>query len=136
MWSVLLREFLQYLPRQDSHLHSEDGKIDQARGSEFILVMEVSGCFYAKKISFLLSVTFMLVFADYQVKYDVPNGSTPISHNEVAASPGSGSTVAITGLPSYIFAEKLVPVLVELFLQAPAVEKHIIYPEIIQSLGR
>ncbi|KAK7356012.1 hypothetical protein VNO80_15278 [Phaseolus coccineus] len=104
MWSVLLREFLQYLPRQDSHLHSEDGKIDQAR--------------------------------DYQVKYDVPNGSTPISHNEVAASPGSGSTAAITGLPSYIFAEKLVPVLVDLFLQAPAVEKHIIYPEIIQSLGR
>ncbi|KAK7391922.1 hypothetical protein VNO78_20346 [Psophocarpus tetragonolobus] len=100
MWPVLLREFLQYLPRQDSHLQNEDGKIDQAR--------------------------------DSQATY----GATPISPNEVAASPGSGSTAGITGIPSYIFAEKLVPVLVDLFLQAPAVEKYIIYPEIIQSLGR
>ncbi|XP_020208634.1 protein MON2 homolog isoform X2 [Cajanus cajan] len=104
MWPVLLREFLQYLPRQDSHLQNEEGKIDQAR--------------------------------DSQVNYDAPNGTTPISPNKVAASPGSGSTTAITGIPSYIFAEKLVPVLVDLFLQAPAVEKCIIYPEIIQSLGR
>ncbi|TKY52157.1 MON protein [Spatholobus suberectus] len=104
MWPVLLREFLQYLPRQDSHLQNEDGKIDQAR--------------------------------DSQVNYDAPNGAAPISPNKVAASPASGSTAAITGIPSYIFAEKLVPVLVDLFLQAPAVEKYIIYPEIIQSLGR
>ncbi|XP_027363554.1 protein MON2 homolog isoform X2 [Abrus precatorius] len=83
MWPVLLRELLQYLPRQNSHLQNEDGKIDQAR-----------------------------------------------------ASPGSGSTAAITIIPSYMFAEKLVPVLVDLFLQAPAVEKYNIYPEIIQSFGR
>ncbi|KAG5004300.1 hypothetical protein JHK86_028439 [Glycine max] len=87
-WPVLLREFLKYLPRQDSHLQNEDGKIDQAR--------------------------------DSQVNYDAPNGATPISPNKIAVSPGSGSTAAI---PSYIFAEKLVPVLVDLFLQAPAVEK-------------
>jgi len=79
------------------------------------------------------SVKPMLVFADSQVNYDAPNGATPISPNKIAVSPGSGSTAAI---PSYIFAEKLVPVLVDLFLQAPAVEKYIIYPEIIQSLGR
>ncbi|KAL5196022.1 Protein MON2 [Glycine soja] len=97
MWPVLLREFLQYLPRQDSYLQNED---------------------------------------DSQVNYDAPNGATPISPNKIAVSPGSGSTAAITAIPSYIFAEKLVPVLVDLFLQAPAVEKYIIYPEIIQSLGR
>ena len=44
MWLVLLREVLQYLPRQDSHLQSEDGKIDQARGSDLISIEEVSGC--------------------------------------------------------------------------------------------
>ncbi|KAK7277858.1 hypothetical protein RJT34_22877 [Clitoria ternatea] len=104
MWPVLLREFLQYLPNQDSHLQNEEGKIDQAR--------------------------------DSQVNYGAPNGATPISPNKLAASPGSGSNAAITGIPSYIFAEKLVPVLVDLFLQAPAVEKYILYPEIIQSLGR
>ncbi|KAH1192065.1 Protein MON2 [Glycine max] len=97
MWPVLLREFLQYLPRQDSYLQNED---------------------------------------DSQVNYDAPNGATPISPNKIAVSPGSGSTAAITAIPSYIFAEKLVPVLVDLFLRAPTVEKYIIYPEIIQSLGR
>lgn len=79
----------------------------------------------------------MLICADSQVNYESPNGTTPTSPNKVAASSGSGSTTAINaGIPSYIFAEKLVPVLVDLFLQAPTVEKYIIYPEIIQSLGR
>ncbi|RYQ90745.1 hypothetical protein Ahy_B09g096751 isoform H [Arachis hypogaea] len=104
MWLVLLREFLQYLPRPDSHMQNEDGKIDQSR--------------------------------DSQTNHEAPNGTT-ITPNKVAVSPGSGSTAATNSrIPSYIFAEKLVPVLVDLFLQAPALEKYIIYPEIIQSLGR
>ncbi|KAK9160994.1 hypothetical protein Syun_007335 [Stephania yunnanensis] len=37
---------------------------------------------------------------------------------------------------SNLFAEKLVPVLVELFQSAPAVEKYNMLPEIIQGLGR
>lgn len=44
MWPVLLREFLQYLPRQDPQLQNEDGKIDQARGLDLMPCMEVSGC--------------------------------------------------------------------------------------------
>jgi hypothetical protein len=43
MWPVLLREFLQYLPRQDTHVQIEDGKIDQARGSDLISDMKISG---------------------------------------------------------------------------------------------
>jgi hypothetical protein len=43
MWPVLLREFLQYLPRQDTHVQIEDGKIDQARGSDLIPDMKISG---------------------------------------------------------------------------------------------
>lgn len=79
----------------------------------------------------------MITFPDSQVNHEAPNGITPVSPNKVAASPGSGSTATINaGIPSFLFAEKLVPVLVDLFLQAPAVEKYIIYPEIIQSLGR
>lgn len=105
MWPVLLREFLQYLPRQDTHFKNEDGKIDQAR--------------------------------DSPVNYETPNGTIPISRDKVSASPGSESTAAINaGIPSYIFAEKLVPVIVDLFLQAPTAEKYIVYPEVIQSLGR
>ncbi|XP_057428079.1 uncharacterized protein LOC130721323 isoform X3 [Lotus japonicus] len=111
MWPVFLQEFLQYLPRQDSHVQNEDGKIDQARGSDLI--------------------------PDSQVKHDSENGATPGLPNKVVVSPGSRSTASINaGIPSFIFAEKLVPMLVDLFLQAPAVEKYTIYPEIIQSLGR
>ncbi|XP_058754253.1 uncharacterized protein LOC131627411 isoform X2 [Vicia villosa] len=105
MWPVFLREFLQYLPRQDTHLLNDDGKIDQAR--------------------------------DSSVNNESPNGSIPISRDIIAVSPDSGSTAAINAcIPSYIFAEKLVPVLVDLFLQAPTAEKYIVYPEVIQSLGR
>ncbi|KAH6772485.1 ARM repeat superfamily protein [Perilla frutescens var. frutescens] len=35
-----------------------------------------------------------------------------------------------------LFAEKLVPILVDLFLQAPLKEKYNIFPNVIQSLGR
>lgn len=35
-----------------------------------------------------------------------------------------------------LFAEKLVPVLVDLFLQAPLREKYNVFPSVIQSLGR
>ena len=50
-------------------------------------------------------------------------------------SSGSSTTI-VAGIPSYLFAEKLVPVLLDLLLQAPITEKHIIFPEIIQTLGR
>lgn len=55
----------------------------------------------------------------------------------VGDSPSSLLKKSVTAsTPNYMFAEKLVPLLVDLFLQAPAVEKYILYPEIIQSLGR
>ena len=46
MWLILLPEFLQYLPKQDSHLKSEDDKIEQARSytSDHASGIEVSGC--------------------------------------------------------------------------------------------
>lgn len=75
------------------------------------------------------------LFADFQIKYKALNGTAPASPNKTSTEIGSASGIS-AGIPSYIFAEKLVPVLVDLFLQAPAVEKYIMYPEIIQSLGR
>lgn len=79
-----------------------------------------------------------LTDAHVKIKDDIPNGSMSISLSKVeATSLSSGSTTALTeGIPSYLFAEKLVPVMVDLFLQAPEIEKHIIFPELIQSLGR
>lgn len=80
-----------------------------------------------------------IVSADANLRqYERPNGtsSMPLKKKE-AKSPSSRSSTDVTaGLPSYLFAEKLVPLLVDLFLKAPSVEKYIIYPEIIQSFGR
>lgn len=58
------------------------------------------------------------------------------SNHEASQSVTPGSAVAPVGIQNVLFAEKLVPALVELFLHAPMVEKCIICPEIIQSLGR
>ncbi|RID59671.1 hypothetical protein BRARA_F02886 [Brassica rapa] len=84
LWLILLREFLDYLPRVDSALPNEEGS-------------EVS-----------------------EHKADVL----------------SDKTIPTTRITSNMFAEKLIPALVELLLQAPAVEKYILFPEIIQNLRR
>ncbi|GMP60725.1 hypothetical protein CsSME_00023471 [Camellia sinensis var. sinensis] len=60
------------------------------------------------------------------IKPEVPDGTDLISPN----------TSMTAGISSYLLAEKLVPVLVDLFLQAPAIEKYNIFPEIVQGLGR
>lgn len=72
------------------------------------------------------------------IKPETPNGTVSKSPNKTEASSlSAGSPISIMpGIPSYLFAEKLIPVLVDLFLQAPAFEKHSIFPEIAQALGR
>lgn len=63
-------------------------------------------------------------------KSEVPNG--------VASKPQTeGETSSLDSTPSlYLFAEKLVPLLVDLFMLVPPVEKHRIFPDIIGGLGR
>ncbi|CAH8299817.1 unnamed protein product [Eruca vesicaria subsp. sativa] len=48
----------------------------------------------------------------------------------------SDKTIPTTRITSKMFAEKLIPSLVELLLRAPAVEKYILFPEVIQNLRR
>ncbi|KAE8010084.1 hypothetical protein FH972_006478 [Carpinus fangiana] len=114
MWLILLRELLIYLPRADSPLQNEEDESEHASTSDH------------------------MQDANMKTIDDIPNGTASISQTKVEApSLSSGSTTALpTGIPSYLFAEKLVPVLVDLFLQAPEIEKYIIFPELIQSLGR
>ncbi|KAF4374415.1 hypothetical protein G4B88_026302 [Cannabis sativa] len=78
------------------------------------------------------------VNANLGFKYGRSNGTVSISsHQREAKTSSSRSSTAVTvGVPSSLFAEKLIPLLVDLFLKAPSVEKYIIYPEIIQSLER
>ncbi|XP_055807466.1 uncharacterized protein LOC129876149 isoform X2 [Solanum dulcamara] len=64
----------------------------------------------------------------------ISNGIVSDSQGEVEASPTNPATTVIVS--NHLFAEKLVPVLVDLFLLAPPAEKYKILPDIIQSLGR
>ncbi|PWA64388.1 ARM repeat superfamily protein [Artemisia annua] len=66
------------------------------------------------------------------------NGTSSNDQLEVESSSSSSDskkTSAVT-ISSDLFAEKLLPVLVDLFLQAPVAEKLIIFPYVIQGLGR
>ncbi|KAL0738731.1 hypothetical protein Bca4012_014941 [Brassica carinata] len=96
MWLILLREFLDYLPRVDSALPSEEGEIKQSTTGH--------------------------------------RASSEVSEHK--ADVLSDKTIPTTRITSNMFAEKLIPALVELLLQAPAVEKYILFPEIIQNLRR
>ncbi|XP_059291369.1 uncharacterized protein LOC132044850 isoform X2 [Lycium ferocissimum] len=67
---------------------------------------------------------------------EISNGIASESQGEVEASPRNPESTTVPSISNHIFAEKLVPVLVDLFLQAPPAEKYKILPDIIQSLGR
>nr|XP_011466433.1 PREDICTED: protein MON2 homolog [Fragaria vesca subsp. vesca] len=112
MWLILLRDFSQYLPRLDSTVQIEEDDAEEVSTSDRV------------------------PDAHLKIKHERPNGTASMTPG-VGDSPSSLSKKSATAsIPNYMFAEKLVPLLVDLFLQAPAVEKYILYPEIIQSLGR
>lgn len=114
MWLILLREFLLYLPQSNPPLESKEDESEHASTNEYIPDGQM------------------------KTKDDLPNGTASISPTSgEVTSLSSGTTTALTEvIPSSLFAEKLVPVLVDLFLQAPEIEKYIIFPELVQSLGR
>ncbi|XP_024026387.1 protein MON2 homolog [Morus notabilis] len=113
MWLILFRDILQYLPKLDSSLLEEG---DEAGPTSTVDQNPDANL----------------------GPYERSNGtsSIPLKKKEAKSPSSRSSTVATAALPSYLFAEKLVPVLVDLFLKAPSIGKYIIYPEIIQSLGR
>ncbi|XAR64453.1 hypothetical protein NMG60_11024804 [Bertholletia excelsa] len=113
MWSPFLREILQYLPISDSSLlPSEENKEEQKRAGDNHEFNKTTNA-------------------------EIPNGTgCTFPNKEEERPPTSGSNTCTPAISSYLLAEKLVPVLVDLFLQAPAAEKYSISPEIIQGLGR
>ncbi|WOG82786.1 hypothetical protein DCAR_0101954 [Daucus carota subsp. sativus] len=114
MWSLFLQNFLQYLPRSESLL--DEGE-DAEKGNT---TSQRPGSQYSKKIPL------------------VSNGTASVPTNRLHDSSRSSVSTAsgIVDSSHHLFAEKLIPRLVDLFLQAPAGEKYSIYPDIIQSLRR
>ncbi|KAL5566940.1 hypothetical protein UlMin_030104 [Ulmus minor] len=115
MWLILLRDILQYLPKLNSPLQDEEDKAGQPSRVDHN------------------------PDSDLRMKHEISNGTASISpkrKGSISPTSHSSAAVAAGGIPTYLFAEKLVPLLVDLFLKTPVVEKYIVYPEIIQSLGR
>ncbi|KAF5740546.1 protein MON2 isoform X1 [Tripterygium wilfordii] len=113
MWLILLRQLLQYLPRPDLPLQNGENVSEQS------------------------STTDTIMNSNTKTKYEMPSSTASMLPNkDEAASHSSGLSTMTAVIPSYMFAEKLVSLLVDLFLLAPLVEKYIMFPEIVQSLGR
>ena len=57
------------------------------------------------------------------MKYETPNGnfSASVQKAEVPGPTSGSASAATVNIPNYLFAEKLILVLVDLTLQAPAV---------------
>lgn len=110
MWSLFLGEILQYLPISDSSLENVD-KTDKTSSGH-----HVNG-------------------SNKMIMHEMTNSGSPRTESPSISS-GSNNCVTMASNPSYLLAEKLVPVLVDLFLQAPASEKCTIFPEIVQGLAR
>lgn len=133
MWSSLLAKLLLYLPSSDSCMDKIEDENDQE----------------TSEISYLFGISIFLraIFYSYTTYFlwhccpginddaEVSNGIASESQR-VEASPKSPESTTVPSISNHLFAEKLVPVLVDLLLQAPPAEKYKILPDIIQSLGR
>ncbi|KAF8388070.1 hypothetical protein HHK36_026736 [Tetracentron sinense] len=143
MWSHLLRELLHYLPGPEAPLQEKEDETERASSMDHIQGVKV-----ASDIDFnsaLNNHNFegsknMPTETQKMIKSEIHNGIASISPTKAESpfvSSGSSTTKDIAaGISSHLFAEKLIPVLVDLFLLAPAVEKQNIFPEIIKGLGR
>lgn len=69
------------------------------------------------------------------IQHQMPDSSSA-NTEDPSLSSGSNTCGTMASIPGYLLAEKLVPVLVDLFLQAPALEKCTIFPEIVRGLAR
>lgn len=107
MWSLFLQSILKYLPRAPAATKCRE---DAKQAGE-------TGVSLAEKES--------------------PNGVASTSL-KLTEDPVESEVImtSMSGIQCSIFSEKLIPVLVDIFLRAPDSEKHIIYPEVIQALAR
>ncbi|KAG9451995.1 hypothetical protein H6P81_004899 [Aristolochia fimbriata] len=113
MWPHLLKELISYLPRLDPTFHETEIPERTISEENDAIQVGISG----QEINAL-------------------NGTLSHTRREEDPFKSSASGFGNDAPASYIFAQKLIPVLVDLFILAPAAEKLIVFPDIIQALGR
>ncbi|KAL6005243.1 hypothetical protein ACLOJK_005805 [Asimina triloba] len=121
MWPHFLRELLRYLPGSENTL-GEQEDVMQTNTNHKQRLAEMS---HHQITNSLLE------------KHQVEVSKTATRETQMSSSSSNGAAIdKIVGFSNNLFAEKLIPVLVDLFLQAPTSEKLNAFPEIIQGLGR
>ncbi|XP_068649645.1 uncharacterized protein [Aristolochia californica] len=121
MWPHLLKELISYLPRLDPSLHEKDPE----RPSKAADCPQSVGTSNEENNAIQVSIS-------GREETNAPNGTVSNAGGEGDLVSGFGNDTPA----SCVFAQKLVPVLVDLFILAPAVEKSNVFPDIIQGLGR
>ncbi|XP_071711861.1 uncharacterized protein [Rutidosis leptorrhynchoides] len=112
LWAVFFQKLLNYLPNSDSSVHKEGDATNP---------VELRNSSGSRRVTV------------------VPNGNSTNEQIEVEHSSSSSSDskkTSTVSISSDLFAEKLVPILIEVFLQAPLAEKSTTFPYIIEGLGR
>uniref|UniRef100_A0A1D1Z879 Protein MON2 n=1 Tax=Anthurium amnicola TaxID=1678845 RepID=A0A1D1Z879_9ARAE len=141
MWPQFLRELLRYLPGFGSPFYEKNGKVEctdnlcqdpkSVKATHLGLVIQDDG---SDGSNIALNETERHVISDLSV------GAELISPKNVEGdfvNSNSGiSSGAVACTSKYLFGEKLISVLIELFLEAPVAEKGNVCPEIIHCLGR
>ncbi|XP_020274026.1 protein MON2 homolog isoform X2 [Asparagus officinalis] len=133
MWSLLLRELLYYLLGSEPHSPGNKEELPSSGnvielGSHLAVGLQING-----GDSSIISKEIRL-----KPKPSVL-GASSISMMKVGPSsprPGEFSSYDTMTFSCHLFAEKLVPIIVELFLEAPPIEKCNAFPEVICGLGR
>ncbi|KAL9267410.1 MON2-like protein [Drosera capensis] len=111
MWSYFLELILQYLPKSQSALQEEvDLPYSAAKTNSAGKINSFSG-------------------SDKPQKHGNQNGLA-------FTSPETREPISASDIQTYWFAEKLIPLLVDIFLRATATEKYSILPDILQGFGR
>ncbi|GAB2246516.1 hypothetical protein Droror1_Dr00002009 [Drosera rotundifolia] len=111
MWSYFLELILQYLPKSQSALQEEvDLPYSAAKTNSAGKINSFSG-------------------SDKTLKHENQNGLA-------FTSPETREPISASDIQTYWFAEKLIPLLVDIFLRAIATEKYSILPDILQGFGR
>lgn len=143
MWSHLLRWLLCYLAGSEALFQVKEADAEVANSINHSLeLVEMGSHPDISSVSQTPAAIseFMPRGTQKLAKSDFPNGTASISQSNTEDS-GINSVSAtyndaMVGFSSHLFGEKLVPILVDLFLRAPSVERCNISPEIIQGLGR
>lgn len=134
MWSPLLGELLCYLLGSEAPFQEQKDEIELTKSEDMELRSHVAASSQSNGGD--SSIVTKEIKKPKPVVLDIASISVMKSS---PSSPRRGEVPSYDFMEfswSYLFAEKLVPIIIELFLEAPPTEKCNVFPEIIRGLGR